>query len=93
MKRWLKQYEASKTHEIDAFNKLIEWLPKNLPKSDRTALVHGDFRLDNLLYAPDSPEVLAVIDWELSTLGDPITDLATCALAHYLPSNFPILKG
>lgn len=73
--------------------KLVEWLQSNVPASERSTLVHGDFRLDNLIYKQDGAEVLAVLDWELSTLGDPLTDLATVCLVYYLPSTFPVLKG
>ncbi|XP_015221642.2 acyl-CoA dehydrogenase family member 10 isoform X1 [Lepisosteus oculatus] len=90
---WTKQYRASETRRIPAMERLMEWLPRHLPRSERTAVVHGDFRLDNLIFHPEKPEVLAVLDWELSTLGDPISDLAYSCLAHFLPSGFPVLKG
>ncbi|XP_008068444.1 acyl-CoA dehydrogenase family member 10 [Carlito syrichta] len=90
---WLKQYRASETGTIPAMERLIEWLPLHLPSQQRTTVVHGDFRLDNLLFHPEKPEVLAVLDWELSTLGDPLADVAHSCLAHYLPSSFPILRG
>ncbi|XP_066299724.1 acyl-CoA dehydrogenase family member 10-like isoform X2 [Branchiostoma lanceolatum] len=91
--RWGKQYEASKTHDIPAMDRLLTWLPVHAPSSDKTTVVHGDFRLDNLIFHPTKPKVLAVLDWELSTLGDPISDLAYNCLQHHLPSQFPILKG
>ncbi|XP_019621730.1 PREDICTED: acyl-CoA dehydrogenase family member 10-like isoform X1 [Branchiostoma belcheri] len=91
--RWGKQYEASKTHEIPAMDRLLTWLPVHAPSTDKTTVVHGDFRLDNLIFHPTKPEVLAVLDWELSTLGDPISDLAYNCLQHHLPAQFPILKG
>ncbi|XP_059510966.1 acyl-CoA dehydrogenase family member 10-like isoform X2 [Stegostoma tigrinum] len=90
---WTKQYRASETHNIQAMEQLIKWLPENLPTQEKTTIVHGDFRLDNLIFHPEKPEVLAILDWELSTLGDPICDVACSCLAHYLPPDFPILKG
>ncbi|XP_078410497.1 acyl-CoA dehydrogenase family member 10-like isoform X2 [Cetorhinus maximus] len=93
VRTWTKQYRASETHNIPAMEHLIKWLPNNLPTHDKTTLVHGDFRLDNLVFHADKPEVLAVLDWELSTLGDPISDVACNCLAHHLPPDFPILKG
>lgn len=91
--RWTKQYRASETHPIPAMERLIQWFPEHLPKKERTAVVHGDFRLDNLVFHAEKPEVMAVLDWELSTLGDPLCDLATSCLAHFLPPDFPILRG
>uniref|UniRef100_A0A4W2E8M8 Acyl-CoA dehydrogenase family member 10 n=1 Tax=Bos indicus x Bos taurus TaxID=30522 RepID=A0A4W2E8M8_BOBOX len=90
---WIKQYRASETSTIPAMERLIEWLPLHLPRQQRTTVVHGDFRLDNLLFHPETAEVLAVLDWELSTLGDPLADVAYNCLAHYLPSGFPIQPG
>ena len=74
--RWTKQYRASETDRIDSVERLIDWLPRTLPPQDRTAIVHGDYRIDNLIYAPDAPRVAAVLDWELSTLGDPLADFS-----------------
>lgn len=75
--RWSKQYRASQTRQIGAMEALIDWLPQNLPKGDEEVrVVHGDFRLDNLLIHPTEPKVLAVIDWELGTLGCPLSDFA-----------------
>ncbi|GFN95514.1 acyl-CoA dehydrogenase family member 10 [Plakobranchus ocellatus] len=91
--RWVAQYEASKTREIPSMTQLIDWLSKRLPQEERIAVVHGDFRLDNLLYHPDTAEVLAAIDWELSTIGDPFSDLATCSVAYYLPQDSPLFAG
>ena len=70
--RWTKQYIASETENIESMNKLIEWLPKNIPANDQTSIVHGDFRLDNIVFSQNN--VLGVLDWELSTLGHPIAD-------------------
>lgn len=75
--RWIKQYRASETHTIADMDNLIEWLPKNTPEDDgRISLVHGDFRLDNMMLSNTQNKVLALVDWELSTLGHPFADLA-----------------
>ena len=72
--RWTKQYVASETTTIPEMNKLIDWLPKNIPAGETTTIVHGDYRLDNMILHPTEPKVIAVLDWELSTLGDPLAD-------------------
>ncbi|XP_060642043.2 acyl-CoA dehydrogenase family member 10 isoform X3 [Anolis sagrei] len=90
---WSKQYRAAETHSIPAMERLIEWLPSHMPASERLSVVHGDFRLDNLIFHPEKPEVVAVLDWELSTLGNPLSDVAYNCVAYYLPSHFSILKG
>jgi aminoglycoside phosphotransferase (APT) family kinase protein len=72
--RWTKQYQLSETEQIGEMNKLIEWLPKHLPAEGRPSVVHGDYRMDNMILHPTEPRVLAVIDWELSTIGDPLAD-------------------
>jgi len=74
--RWSKQYRASETEKIDAMDRLIEWLPTNIPAGDQTAIVHGDYRLDNMIFHPTESRVLAVLDWELSTLGHPLADFS-----------------
>ena len=75
--RWTKQYRASETERIAAMETLLEWLPGRMPADDgRVALIHGDYRLDNMIFAKDRPEILAVLDWELSTLGHPFSDIA-----------------
>jgi aminoglycoside phosphotransferase (APT) family kinase protein len=74
--RWSKQYRASETERIDAMEKLIAWLPNNIPPDEETTLVHGDYRLDNLIFHLEEPRMLAVVDWELSTLGHPLADLS-----------------
>jgi aminoglycoside phosphotransferase (APT) family kinase protein len=73
--RWSKQYEAGKTRDIPEIPELAAWLSNNLPDSDETTLVHGDYRMGNLIFHPDKPEILGVLDWELSTLGHPLSDL------------------
>lgn len=81
LRRWTRQYRASETSTVPAMEALIAWLPENIPAADEAALSHGDFRLDNLVFHPTEPRALAVIDWELSTLGHPLADLAyTCML-------------
>ncbi|MEZ5764189.1 MAG: phosphotransferase family protein [Xanthobacteraceae bacterium] len=74
--RWTKQYRASETEKIDEVERLIEFLPKTVPQQERVSVVHGDYRLDNMIFAPNEPKVLAVLDWELSTLGDPLADFS-----------------
>ena len=94
VKRWTKQYIASQTAEVEAMNKLIEWLPGNIPDDEATALVHGDYRLDNIIFHPTEPRALAVIDWELSTLGHPLSDLAyTCMLYDVMLPKIGGLAG
>ena len=83
--RWTKQYRASETERIEAMDRLIEWLPGNVPLDDATSIVHGDYRLDNMIFHATEPRVLAVLDWELSTLGNPLGDFAYHAMAWRLP--------
>jgi aminoglycoside phosphotransferase (APT) family kinase protein len=82
--RWTRQWQASKTREIPEIERLIAWLPANLPAGDDEAtIVHGDFRVGNLMFHPKEPRVIALLDWELSTLGHPLADLAfNCILYH-----------
>jgi aminoglycoside phosphotransferase (APT) family kinase protein len=92
--RWSKQYRASETEPMPAMDSLIEWLPKNIPPETGTAVVHGDFRLDNVIFHPAEPRVLAVLDWELSTLGDPLADFAYhCMSWHIPPGQFRGIAG
>ncbi|MGH8714485.1 MAG: phosphotransferase [Casimicrobiaceae bacterium] len=92
--RWTRQYRATATEPIAAMDRLIDWLPRHIPAGDRTALVHGDFRLDNVIFDPAEPRVLAVLDWELSTLGDPLADFAYHLMAWRLaPDEFRGLRG
>ena len=91
---WTKQYRAAETHPIPAMERLIEWLPEALPADDDlTTLVHGDLRVDNMIFAKETPEVIAVLDWELSTLGHPATDLALVTLPYDTPSALPKALG
>ena len=82
--RWSKQYEASKTVEIPAMDALTSWFREHLPQNDETTLIHGDYRLDNMVFAKDEPRVLGIIDWELSTLGHPLSDLAYACLCYHV---------
>lgn len=79
--RWTKQYKLSETEHMPDMERLIEWLPQTLPEQTRTSVVHGDYRIDNMIWANDRPEVLAVLDWELSTLGDPLGDFSYVCMA------------
>ncbi|KQR84119.1 phosphotransferase family protein [Sphingomonas sp. Leaf343] len=74
--RWTKQYRAAETEHMPSIEKLIEWLPRTLPEQTRTAIVHGDYRVDNMIFSAGEPRVIAVLDWELSTLGDPLADFS-----------------
>ncbi len=87
VERWSKQYRASETQRIEAMERLIEWLPKHLPPAQPPRLVHGDYRLDNMILAPDAPKILAVLDWELSTLGDPLADFSYHLMAWHMPHS------
>ncbi len=87
--RWSKQYRASETETIAEMDQLLDWLPANVPPGARdereVAVVHGDFRLDNLIFHPTEPRVLAVLDWELSTLGHPLADFSYHCMAWHIP--------
>jgi aminoglycoside phosphotransferase (APT) family kinase protein len=85
--RWSKQYRASQTEPIDAMERLIEWLPAHIPPAGPARLVHGDYRLDNLIVASGAPKILAVLDWELSTLGDPLADFSYHLMAWHMPHS------
>jgi aminoglycoside phosphotransferase (APT) family kinase protein len=94
VERWSKQYRASETQRVDAMDNLIDWLPKNIPPEGETTVVHGDFRLDNTIFHPTQPRILAVLDWELSTLGDPLADFAYhCMSWHIPPDKFRGIAG
>lgn len=86
--RWSKQYRASETETVPHMEELMVWLSENMPADDgRVALVHGDYRLDNVMFHPTEPKIIAVLDWELSTLGNPIADLAYQVMAWQLPRD------
>lgn len=91
--RWSEQYRASATERLDAMERLMGWLPEAVPADDgRVALVHGDFRIDNLIWHTEQPELAAIVDWELSTLGHPFADIGYFCMALRLPRN-PVLPG
>ena len=92
IKRWSQQYEAASTDPLRAMDALMRWLPANIPDDDTTSLVHGDYRLDNMIFHPTEPRVLAVLDWELSTLGHPLADLAYSCIPYHLdaPGRQPL---
>ena len=83
--RWIKQYRASETDKIEAAERLIDWLPATLPPQSGIAIVHGDYRIDNLIMTPSGERILAVIDWELSTLGDPLSDFSYFLMSWVTP--------
>jgi aminoglycoside phosphotransferase (APT) family kinase protein len=87
VERWSKQYRASETEKIDDMERLIEWLPAHLPPSPAVRIVHGDYRLDNLILDAGAPQVRAVLDWELSTLGDPLADFSYHLMAWHMPQS------
>jgi aminoglycoside phosphotransferase (APT) family kinase protein len=92
--RWSRQYKASETEPIDAMDRLIEWLPHHIPHDDRTTIVHGDYRLDNLVFHRSEPRVVAVLDWELATLGHPFADFSYHLMAWRLGGDeFRGLRG
>jgi len=92
--RWSKHYKQSETSSIPDMDRLIDWLPKHLPPPGERRLLHGDFRLDNLIVHPTEPRVAAVIDWELSTVGDPLADFAYhCMLFRFVPDLFRGVAG
>ncbi len=96
--RWTKQYLASITEPIEAMDRLIEWLPAHIPASARddgqVSVVHGDYRLDNLVFHPSEPRIIAVLDWELSTLGHPLADFSYhCMAWHIPPGSFRGIGG
>jgi aminoglycoside phosphotransferase (APT) family kinase protein len=92
--RWTKQYQASELERIEEMDKLIDWLPRNIPPGDETSVVHGDFRLDNMIFHPTEPKILAVLDWELSTLGHPLADFSYhCMSWHIAPGKFRGIAG
>ncbi|XP_029313709.1 acyl-CoA dehydrogenase family member 11 [Cottoperca gobio] len=90
---WMKQYSAAAHRDIPAMNEMSDWLMKNLPANDNeVTLVHGDFRLDNLVFHPTEARVIAVLDWELSTTGQPLADLAYFLMPHYWPKSMNIVS-
>lgn len=86
--RWTKQYRASEAQRIDAMERLIEWLPQHIPAEQPSRITHGDYRLDNVIFHPREPRILAVIDWELATVGDPLADFVYHCMPWRLPPGF-----
>ncbi|WP_409268275.1 phosphotransferase [Massilia sp. BHUDP2] len=94
IERWTKQYQASVTEPIEAMERLIERLPQHIPPGTDTSIVHGDYRLDNMIFHPLEPRILAVLDWELSTLGHPLADFSYhCMSWHIPPGRFRGIAG
>ncbi|VXC94886.1 Aminoglycoside phosphotransferase (APT) family kinase protein [Bosea sp. 127] len=92
--RWGRQWRETRTRDIPAIDRLIDWLGANLDETPDTTIVHGDFRLGNLMFAPDTPKIVAVLDWELSTLGHPLSDIAfSCLPWHSTPSMYAGIVG
>jgi aminoglycoside phosphotransferase (APT) family kinase protein len=87
IERWSKQYRASETAKVDDMEHLIAWLPAHLPPAQPPRIVHGDYRLDNIILAPDEPKIAAVLDWELSTLGDPLADFTYHLMQWHMPPS------
>jgi len=85
--RWSKQYAASQTETVPEMDKLIDWLPQHVPPQDRSTIVHGDYRIDNMILHPTEPRVVAVLDWELSTIGDPLADFTFHLMAWQMPQG------
>ena len=85
--RWSKQYKGAETSDIAEMNRLIEWLPTATPSDDATSIVHGDFRFDNVIMHPTEPKTLAVLDWELSTLGHPLADFTYFLMVYFFPKD------
>jgi aminoglycoside phosphotransferase (APT) family kinase protein len=92
--RWARQYRASQTETIEAMDRLIDWLPEHLPPDSPPAIVHGDYRMDNLVFHKTEPRVIGVLDWELSTIGDPLADFAYHVMSwRVTPELFRGLAG
>lgn len=91
--RWSRQYVAASTGDVPEMDRLMAWLPAHAPGNDETAIAHGDYRLGNLIFHPTEPRVLAVLDWELSTLGHPLADLAYNCIPWRLPAALEGLRG
>jgi aminoglycoside phosphotransferase (APT) family kinase protein len=85
--RWGQQYVAARTSEIASMDRLMEWLPAHIPPGEEIAIVHGDYRIENLIFHPTEPRIVAIVDWELSTLGHPLADLAYNCLTYHLPAE------
>lgn len=84
--RWIKQYRAAETETIADMEELISWMPDNIPDEDSVSIAHGDFRLENTMYHPTEPKMIAVLDWELSTIGHPLADLGYNSMLYHIDS-------
>jgi len=87
-KTWGRAYKATETQPIKPMNQIMEWIPSNIPRREdmaRTTIVHGDYRLDNVVFHPTEMRIIAVLDWELSTLGNPMSDLSSFCMPFHLP--------
>lgn len=93
LKTWSRQYEASRTGDMPAMDKLIARLGQCLPEDDAATIVHGDYRPGNMILAADRPDVAAILDWELSTIGHPLADLGYFCVPYHLPADVPGIKG
>jgi aminoglycoside phosphotransferase (APT) family kinase protein len=82
--RWITQYRAAQTDAIPDMERLIEWMPLNIPKDDSVSIAHGDYRLENTIFHPTEPRMIAVLDWELSTIGHPLADLAYNCMGYHV---------
>lgn len=91
--RWSKQYADSRTSDVPAMEKLQRWLERRIPEVEITTIAHGDFRMGNLIFHPSAPRVVAVLDWELATLGHPFADLAYNCLAYHWPARHEVAPG
>lgn len=91
--RWSRQYEASRTDDVPEMDDLRAWLSAHIPDDEQAAIAHGDFRIGNLIFQPTGPGVAAILDWELSTIGHPMSDLAFNCMTYYLPAGHPISSG
>ena len=85
--RWSRQYLESNTENIESLHALIEWLPQHIPAGDQTSIVHGDYRLDNLVFHPTQPRAIGLLDWELATLGHPMADFAYHCMSWHIPAT------
>lgn len=93
VKRWSGQYQASRSGDMPSMDQLMHWLPDQVPQHDECAIAHGDYRLGNLIFAPAEARVAAILDWELSTVGHPLADLAYFCLPYHLPAGVEGLRG
>jgi aminoglycoside phosphotransferase (APT) family kinase protein len=88
--RWSKQYQASVDEPCPVMDELIQWLTDHIPENDETAIVHGDYRIDNMIFHPTEPRILALLDWELSTLGHPLSDFSYSCMLYHMPVGFGV---